>query len=67
MTNEEYICLVNKEGQYSIWFANKEIPIGWEHEGPKGSKEECLEYIKKTWTDMRPISLREQMDAKKNI
>lgn len=59
---EEYICLVNIEGQYSLWSANKKIPLGWKQEGPKGSKEICLEYIKSTWTDMRPISLRKQME-----
>lgn len=25
---EEYICLINEEEQYSIWFAWKEIPLG---------------------------------------
>jgi MbtH protein len=59
---EEYISLVNIEGQYSLWPANKEIPLGWKQEGSKGSKETCLEYIKNTWTDMRPISLRKQME-----
>jgi MbtH protein len=62
MSNDEYICLVNNEGQYSIWFASKEIPLGWKKEGPKGSKEICLEYIKNTWLDMRPLSLRKQME-----
>ena len=63
MVNENYICLVNIEGQYSLWSANKEIPLGWTQEGVKGSKEACLEYIKNTWTDMRPISLRKQMES----
>ena len=58
---EEHICLINDEEQYSLWFAWKEIPLGWKQVGPKGSKEICLEYIKKVWTDMRPKSLREQM------
>jgi MbtH protein len=60
--NEEYICLVNKEEQYSIWFAWKKIPIGWKQVGPKGSKEEVLKYVKGVWIDMRPKSLREQME-----
>lgn len=66
MGNENYICLVNIEGQYSLWSANKEIPLGWKQEGPEGSKEVCLEYIKNTWTDMRPISLRKQMELNNN-
>ena len=24
--DEEYICLVNEEEQYSVWFAWKEVP-----------------------------------------
>ena len=43
--NEEYICLINEEEQYSIWFAWKEIPLGWERVGPKGTKQEILNYV----------------------
>lgn len=59
--NEEYIGLINEEEQYSIWFAWKEIPLGWKQVDPKGSKEEVLIYVKEVWIDMRPKSLREQM------
>jgi MbtH protein len=59
---EEYIVLINKEEQYSIWFSWKKIPCGWKQVGFKGSKEEVLNYIKEVWKDMRPKSLREQMD-----
>ena len=38
--NEEYICLINEEEQYSIWFAWKEIPLGWKQVAPKGTKQE---------------------------
>ena len=31
--------------------------------GKSGLKEECLDYIKTVWTDMRPLSLSRQMDA----
>lgn len=60
--NEEYICLINDEEQYSIWFSWKQIPDGWKQVGPTGPKSECLEYIKKVWTDMRPKSLRIEME-----
>lgn len=58
---EEYMCLINEEEQYSLWFAWKKIPLGWKQVGQKGSKQECLEYIARVWTDMRPKSLKEQM------
>lgn len=61
---EKYICLINNESQYSIWFEWKEIPLGWNQVGCVGTKEECLAYIKENWTDMRPKSLQEAMDKK---
>lgn len=60
---EIYIVVVNHEEQYSIWAEYKTIPEGWSSVGQTGSKEECLEYIKTVWTDMRPLSLRRQMPA----
>lgn len=53
-----YIVLVNHEEQYSIWLADREIPLGWSAVGKPGSKAECLAYVKEVWTDMRPLSLR---------
>ena len=57
-----YNVVVNGEDQYSIWPVQKKIPAGWETAGKKGTKPECLAYIKEVWTDMRPLSLREKMD-----
>jgi MbtH protein len=59
--NTKYKVVVNDEGQYSIWTADRPNPDGW-HGAPKsGSKSECLAYIKEVWTDMRPLSLRNKM------
>jgi MbtH protein len=55
--------VVNLEDQYSIWPKGKKIPLGWENTGFEGTKASCLDYIKKTWTDMRPKSLREDLLA----
>jgi MbtH protein len=55
---ETYYVVLNSEEQYSIWFVDKPIPAGWSGAGFKGSRRECLEYIEKVWTDMRPKSLR---------
>jgi MbtH protein len=54
----DYKILVNDEGQYSIWPEMKAAPLGWKEIGPKGSKEDVLEWVKMAWTDMRPASLR---------
>ena len=68
MANEEvedttiYRVVVNHEEQYSIWPADRESPPGWRDGGKTGSKAECLAYVKEVWTDMRPLSLRKQME-----
>lgn len=56
-----YEVVVNHEEQYSIWPADRELPNGWRAAGKQGLKQECLDYIKEVWTDMRPLSLRKQM------
>jgi MbtH protein len=56
-----YKVVVNHEEQYSIWPADREIPLGWRDVEKSGSKQECLAYIKEVWTDMRPLSLRKKM------
>ena len=58
-----YSVVVNDEEQYSIWFAGRELPSGWRTVGKSGTKQECLDYIKEVWTDMRPLSLRKHMEA----
>lgn len=50
--------VINGEEQYSIWPDYKPIPSGWAIVGRRGSKRECLAYIKEHWIDMRPLSLR---------
>jgi MbtH protein len=58
-----YMVVVNHEEQYSIWPDYREIPKGWRNAGKSGTKDECLTYINEVWTDMRPLSLRNRMDA----
>lgn len=62
-TDVTYKVVVNHEEQYSIWPADRELPAGWREEGKSGTKAECLAHIKEVWTDMRPLSLRKQMDG----
>ncbi|HXM55488.1 MAG TPA: MbtH family NRPS accessory protein [Candidatus Dormibacteraeota bacterium] len=57
-----YKVVINHEEQYSIWFADREPPAGWREVGKEGRKDECLAYINEVWTDMRPLSLRKQME-----
>jgi len=55
--------VVNHEEQYSIWPEYKEIPQGWRAVGVTGPKADCLAHIEAVWTDMRPLSLRQKMQA----
>lgn len=60
--NAEYLVLINDENQHSLWPAWREIPAGWSAVGPKGKRQECLDWIEANWTDMRPKSLIEAME-----
>jgi MbtH protein len=50
-----FIVLVNEKGEYSLWPSFKEIPLGWKDTGQKGSKQECMDYVDKVWTTLRPM------------
>lgn len=58
-----FLALVNDEGQFSLWPAHLDIPGGWRAEGSEGSRQECLDLIEASWTDMRPASLVRAMEA----
>ncbi|MFD5680569.1 MbtH family protein [Streptomyces bacillaris] len=63
---ERYLVVRNHEEQYSLWRADREIPLGWDPVGESGSREACLERIEELWTDMRPLSLRTFMEEQQN-
>jgi MbtH protein len=58
-----YVVVVNHEEQYSIWFTERPLPLGWRSCEKTGTKQECLNYIKEVWTDMRPLSVRQRMES----
>lgn len=57
-----YQVVHNDEEQYSIWQADRELPLGWYPDGTTGTRQECLDHIERVWTDMRPLSLRRRME-----
>ncbi len=59
---EAFRVVVNHEEQYSIWPADRDLPLGWHAEGATGTRTECLDHIGRVWTDMRPASLRRRME-----
>lgn len=50
--------VVNREGQYSLWPSDREVPLGWTDVNRGGSRDECLAYIRAVWSDQRPLRLR---------
>lgn len=63
-TDQRYFVVVNDEEQYSIWPQAHPLPIGWEPVGDPAFKSECLAQINTLWTDLRPKSLRDHMNAR---
>jgi MbtH protein len=60
---DTFTVVVNDEEQYSVWPADRPLPAGWRDAGRTGSKQDCLAHIDEVWTDMRPASLRRQLDG----
>lgn len=53
----DYMILVNDENQYSLWPSFITVPNGWSVVGEQQTREECMDYINRQWSDMRPRSL----------
>lgn len=57
-----FFALVNQEEQYSLWPTFRPVPSGWSiaYGGPDGvGRQEVVDWIDATWTDLRPKSLRD--------
>src|ERR1700689_3619895 len=59
----KYLVLISDEGQHSLWPVFADVPDGWEVIFGEDGRQECLDFIEKNWTDMRPNSLIRQMEA----
>lgn len=49
-----FVVLVNHLGQHSLWPASVAVPAGWAIAQQLNLRHECIDYINKNWTDMRP-------------
>jgi MbtH protein len=58
-----YLVLVNAENQHSLWPAFAEVPAGWTVVHGETDRQDALAYVNEHWTDMRPKSLADAMDA----
>jgi MbtH protein len=57
-TDDQFHVVVNDEGQYSIWWTDRDRPAGWHYADFTGTEQQCVDHIEQVWTDMRPISVR---------
>ncbi|MGA4837511.1 MbtH family protein [Streptomyces sp. G45] len=52
-----FLVLVNEENQHSLWPASLDVPAGWRTTHGPATRQECLDHVERTWTDLRPASL----------
>jgi MbtH protein len=57
-TPDQWTVLVNAEGQYGLFPADRPVPGGWRPAGFEGTEDSCIAHVDTHWTDMRPASLR---------
>lgn len=61
-TGGQFLVLVNEDRQHSLWPAAMAVPAGWQAVfGPDG-RGDCLAYVERSWTDMRPARLTTHRD-----
>ncbi|KJS53832.1 peptide synthetase [Streptomyces rubellomurinus subsp. indigoferus] len=49
-----FSVLVNDRGRHCLWPSGTTVPDGWHRAAPEATKEECLEYVRRNWADIRP-------------
>lgn len=52
-----FLVLVNDEGQHSLWPDFVDVPAGWELRFGPDTRAACLDFVERSWTDLRPASL----------
>ncbi|WP_261571095.1 YqcI/YcgG family protein [Frankia gtarii] len=60
-TEKLFKVVVNHEDQYSVWPQDRRNALGWFDTSVVGTRQECLDSVALTWTDMRPRRLRRKM------
>jgi MbtH protein len=55
-----FLVLVNDEEQHSLWPGSLPVPAGWTAVHGADTRQACLDYVEKNWTDLRPRSARRE-------
>jgi MbtH protein len=53
-----FLVLANDQEQHSLWPSRRAVPAGWQIVPGEDSREACLDYVERYWTDLRPLSAR---------
>jgi amino acid adenylation domain-containing protein/thioester reductase-like protein len=54
---DNFVVVVNEEGQHALWQAGLDVPPGWRRGSPVGSASECLAAIDDSWPGVTPASV----------
>lgn len=52
-----FLVLVNHENQHSLWPETIDVPAGWWTVSGPDTRDACLSYVEREWTDIRPAGL----------
>ncbi|BBC97483.1 MbtH family protein [Streptomyces griseofuscus] len=52
----KYVVLRNEAGQHSMWPNFIEVPAGWTVVHGEDTRQSCLDYVERSWTDMKPLA-----------
>jgi len=58
-----YRAVLNDEEQFAVFPQHMPLPAGWRDTGTVGTRDEILAHIKRVWSDMRPLSVRLQIET----
>ena len=62
MGSDRFRVVINHEEQYSLWPADRSLPLGWNATRGSGTREQCMAFIEEVWTDLRPLELRRRVE-----
>ncbi|GGN03398.1 MbtH protein [Actinoplanes campanulatus] len=49
-----FLVLTNEHDQHSLWPATVTVPAGWSVALAESARDECVRYVERNWTDLRP-------------
>ena len=57
-----FVIIINEQQQHSIWQETLTVPAGWSPIQEPMSRQKCMNWLERNWTDLRPQSLRQKQE-----